>query len=120
MSPERLEQVRNQSTGGEDSHGAQSEREAGTAAAQVKKPKKQPGHFLQKKCSSAPPKQRGTDMEPDSYLLTVTADSESDPLERRRLHCSHVPRVSHPGELRACIQHRWQYCHMHQDVTEAR
>lgn len=59
----------------------------------------------------------------------VMADSESDPLERWRLHCSYFPPAlatwqrntcaSRPqAHLQVCIQHVGQYCHMQQGVTK--
>ncbi|KAI2662030.1 E3 SUMO-protein ligase ZBED1 [Labeo rohita] len=113
MSPEKLEEVRSRvatetkaleekTATGASSTEDQSERETSTAPVQLKKPKHSLGSFF-KKCSSAPPKQQGIDMELDGYLLMVTADSDSDPLEWWRLQCSHFPRISRLAKKYLCI-----------------
>ncbi|KAL1252179.1 hypothetical protein QQF64_019975 [Cirrhinus molitorella] len=113
MSPEKLEEVRSRvatetkaleekTATDASSTEDQSERETSTAPVQLKKPKHSLGSFF-KKCSSAPPKQQGIDMELDGYLLMATADSDSDPLEWWRLQCSHFPRISRLAKKYLCI-----------------
>ncbi|CAM4549683.1 unnamed protein product [Leuciscus chuanchicus] len=111
MSPEKLEEVRSrvatetkalEEKTATDASSTEDQSERETSTVQLKKPKHSLGSFF-KKCSSAPPKQQGIDMELDGYLLMVTADSDSDPLEWWRLQCSHFPRISRLAKKYLCI-----------------
>ena len=132
MSPEKLEEVRSRAATETKALEEKSEKVRGKLALLLhnRKSPRTAWAVSSKSVAVQLPKQQGIDMELDSYLLMMTADRDSDPLEWWRPTCSHFPRISclakkylHPGHkitLRACIQHRGQYCNKHQGITEAR
>ncbi|XP_057195870.1 E3 SUMO-protein ligase ZBED1-like isoform X1 [Triplophysa rosa] len=85
----------------------QPEREGETATAPLpsaKKPKKSLGSFFKTSSASASCSQKQIiEQELNSYILAMTPDGETDPLEWWRFHGSHFPHVSCLAKKYLCI-----------------